>query len=174
MLVWMHEDGFDTKRQYLIRTTAGYVPGMITELRYRVDVNTLHRSDADSLELNEIGRVRDQLYPPDGPRCLQKQLAATGSFVVVDRLNNLTGCGRHGAHGKCCRRTRRRWHHRRYVADDAGATQSLDGARMAVVWLTGLPKAGKSPVAVALEKLLIENGHAAHVLMDHDYAKICR
>jgi bifunctional enzyme CysN/CysC len=163
MLVWMHEDGLDTKRQYLIRTTAGYVPGMITDLRYRVDVNTLHRSDAETLELNEIGRVRVSCTRPMALDAYRNN-AATGSFVVVDRLTNLTV-----AAGMV--RTAKVAEEPAEAGTTAGASlitpaqrKALMGQDGAVVWLTGLPKAGKSPVAVALEKLLIENGHVAHVL----------
>ena len=163
MVVWMHEDQLDAKRQYLIRTCTGYVPGMISEPRYKVDVNTLHRADAKTLMLNEIGRVRVSCTRPMALDAF-KQNAATGSFIIVDRQTSLTvGAGVIRAAQVAAEQ--------QTAGTSPGASlispqqrAALMGQQGLVVWLTGLPKAGKSNVAVTLEKMLIENGHAALVL----------
>jgi sulfate adenylyltransferase subunit 1 (EFTu-like GTPase family) len=63
---------------------------MVTDLQYRLDVNTLHRDEsAEALTLNEIGRV--------SLRCTQplffdeyRRNRATGSFVLIDETTNAT------------------------------------------------------------------------------------
>ena len=63
---------------------------MVTDLQYRLDVNTLHRDEsAEALTLNEIGRV--------SLRCTQplffdeyRRNRATGSFVLFDETTNAT------------------------------------------------------------------------------------
>ena len=57
MLVWMNEDSMVPGKTYLFKHTTQTLPGTIDTLKYRVDVNTLHRTPAPQLELNEIGRV---------------------------------------------------------------------------------------------------------------------
>ena len=53
------------------------------------------------------------------------------------------------------------WHH---GEDCALARQRLLQQRPATVWLTGLSGAGKSTIAFALEKILLERGHCCFVL----------
>ncbi len=61
MLVWMNQDAMVPGKTYLFKHTDSDVAGTIETLSYRIDVNTLHRSPAPNLELNEIGRVRVSL-----------------------------------------------------------------------------------------------------------------
>ena len=53
------------------------------------------------------------------------------------------------------------WHSGHVTREDR---ERLLRQRGATVWLTGLSGSGKSSVAVAAEKALVENGHAAYVL----------
>ena len=64
--------------------------GHVKDLRYSIDVDTLHRNrEATELGLNEIGRViiktQKPLFCDD-----YRQNRATGSFIVVDERSNLT------------------------------------------------------------------------------------
>jgi bifunctional enzyme CysN/CysC len=56
-----------------------------------------------------------------------------------------------------------------------GVRSRLSGHRGAVLWFTGLPAAGKSTIAMELEKRLVENGAHAYVLDgDNVRAGLCR
>lgn len=57
MVVWMTEDALVEGKQYMIKAGTSTATGIVSNLRYRMDVNTMHKQDADQLELNEIGRV---------------------------------------------------------------------------------------------------------------------
>jgi bifunctional enzyme CysN/CysC len=63
---------------------------MVKSLRYRLDVNTLHRDEsATSLALNEIGRISLRTTTPllfDEYRRNRQ----TGSFILVDEATNAT------------------------------------------------------------------------------------
>ncbi|MDP1142818.1 elongation factor 1-alpha C-terminal domain-related protein, partial [Klebsiella pneumoniae] len=48
-------------KKYDIKRATSYVPGSITSIVHRVDVNTLAEGPASSLQLNEIGRVKVSL-----------------------------------------------------------------------------------------------------------------
>jgi bifunctional enzyme CysN/CysC len=53
------------------------------------------------------------------------------------------------------------WHHGHLSRDERWAVSGLRGA---TVWFTGLSGSGKSTVAFAVERLLLEEGRAAYVL----------
>jgi bifunctional enzyme CysN/CysC len=76
--------------KYTIKHTTRSAKALVTELQYRLDVNTLHRDDsADSLGLNEIGRIRLRTQQPlffDEYR----RNRATGSFILIDDATHAT------------------------------------------------------------------------------------
>jgi len=175
MVVWMHPDGMRTGRQYLIKQSTNLVPGEAADVAYRIDVNTLHRQPAQGgLELNEIGRVSFRLTRPIffDP---YKNNRATGSFIVVDRKSNVTvGAGmildRQPSELAPSKKLERAHAQPNAVLSkvSAVAREKAFGHRAATVWLTGLPKSGKSTIAYALEEKLIGLGCKALVLDGHD------
>ena len=64
MIVWMSEEAMVPGKQYMFKQTTKVATGSISTLRYQVDVNTLHRQDAPTINLNEIGRVSLSLSEP--------------------------------------------------------------------------------------------------------------
>jgi bifunctional enzyme CysN/CysC len=90
MVCWMSERPLLPSGRYRIKHTTRTVLAKADELRYRIDVNTLHRSeDAHELSLNEIGRLRLRL---SSPLCLDeyRRNRATGSFILIDESTNDT------------------------------------------------------------------------------------
>jgi len=90
MLVWMGEEPMQPGKKYALKHTTKTARCMISDLRYRLNIQTLHReTDADGLALNEIGRVNIRTTAPlffDE----YKQCRATGSLIVVDEQTNRT------------------------------------------------------------------------------------
>jgi len=87
---WMHDEPMEVGHKYLIKHTTRLVRGVIKELRYGIEVDTLHRdSSLSSLGLNDIGRViikmQKPLYCDD-----YGQNRSTGSFIMIDERSNLT------------------------------------------------------------------------------------
>jgi bifunctional enzyme CysN/CysC len=171
MVVWMSEEPLVPGKSYWIKHTTRQTPGTISTLRYRVDVNTLHRQDAPALNLNEIGRcsiVVNQAVAIDSYR----RNRATGSFVIIDRLNNSTV----GA-GMILDRSPNDGRHDHWEDEAASAAGDLKssmvtsaerearyGQKPATILLTGLTGAGKSTIAYALERRLFQQGRAVVVL----------
>jgi bifunctional enzyme CysN/CysC len=73
-----------------IKHTTRSARALVTDLQYRLDINTLHRDEsAEELVLNEIGRVRLRTTQPlffDPYR----QNRTTGSFLLIDEASNAT------------------------------------------------------------------------------------
>ncbi|MCA9232282.1 MAG: sulfate adenylyltransferase subunit CysN [Planctomycetales bacterium] len=168
-LVWMAEEPMVPGKQYFIKQTTKVVSGSISTLRYQIDVNTLHRKEAPTLGLNEIGRCQIQLNQPiafDGYR----NNHGTGSFIVIDRISNVTV-----AAGMILQRTAGdKFDHWEDEADQhlqaersnvtAEERQARFGQRPATILLTGLAGAGKSTLAYALERKLFDQGRVCCVL----------
>ena len=65
MVCWMSADRpLAPRSRLIVKHTTRTVKGIVTDLQYRIDVNTLHRDEtAPQLGLNEIGRVQDAADP---------------------------------------------------------------------------------------------------------------
>jgi bifunctional enzyme CysN/CysC len=89
MLVWMAEQPMEPGKQYFLKHTSKVVNAVVTDIRYRVNVNTLHHEKAEQLALNEIARVAVDLNQPVAFDAY-KMNRATGAFVIIDRLTHGT------------------------------------------------------------------------------------
>jgi len=159
------------RSSYLVKHTTRLVKAACSEISYRVNPDTLRREATDGLALNEIGRFRFALLRPLMIDEYRRNRAA-GAFIVVDAATNATaGAGMiierratsesYGSapHG----------HVSRNVTRQASKVAAADRARVLkqqplTVWLTGLSGSGKSTIAQALERRLIDAGHACFVL----------
>jgi bifunctional enzyme CysN/CysC len=78
---------------YTLKHTTRTVRAMITDVRYRLDVNTMHRDlEADSLALNEVGRVTLRTTAPIFVDDYRRN-RVTGSFILIDEATNQTVAG---------------------------------------------------------------------------------
>ena len=91
MVCWMAADRVLAPRSRLIvKHTSRTVKALVSELHYRIDVNTLHRDEAaPSLGLNEIGRVRMRLTQPIFADPYSRN-RATGGLILIDEATNTT------------------------------------------------------------------------------------
>jgi len=91
MLCWMSSDQVLARRSRLVvKHTSRTVKAIVTDLHYRIDVNTLHRDEsATQLGLNEVGRVRLRLTQPVfcDPYARNR---ATGGLILIDESTNAT------------------------------------------------------------------------------------
>ncbi|WNG58835.1 sulfate adenylyltransferase [Archangium gephyra] len=89
MLVWFGEERLDTSRRYLVKHTSKYVPAHVEQVLWRKDLEALSEVPAESLSLNDIGKVRLVCKRPliCDPYTENRK---TGAFIVVDPLTNDT------------------------------------------------------------------------------------
>ncbi len=90
MICWMNEKKLIPRGKYKLRHTSREARCIIKEVRYKVDVNTLHRFEDDkTMGLNDIGRILIRTTVPlmhDG----YKRNKVTGSVILVDEFTNET------------------------------------------------------------------------------------
>ena len=88
-IVWMSEDAMKPGKQFNLKFASTANTGTISQVHHRVDVNTLERMEANQLNLNEIGLCELTLNKPIAFDAYKKN-RATGSFIIIDRLTNVT------------------------------------------------------------------------------------
>jgi bifunctional enzyme CysN/CysC len=90
MVCWMSERPLSPSGRYRIKHTTRTALAKVDELRYKIDVNSLHRQqDVDGLALNEIGRLHLRLSSPLFVDEYRRN-RATGSFILIDESTNDT------------------------------------------------------------------------------------
>lgn len=173
MLVWMSADAMVPGKTYLFKHTTQTAVGQIESLRYRVDVNTLHRAPAPDLQLNEIGRCTITLSQPIYFDPYRRN-RTTGAFIVVDRLTNVTvAAGMITARESDHKSKLAPWEVEqvREEASVAGVQVVTSAERLArlgqtptTVLLTGLSGSGKTTIARGVERALFDAGRTSIVL----------
>ncbi len=171
MLVWMNEEPLDMSTQFFIKHTTRTTRARIDRIRYKVDVNTLEKTEVQEMALNEITRV---IITSSKPLFFDryKRNRQTGSFILIDPLtNNTSAVGMiidkldpkdlpstitseaklKIKHGQGL--IERNEYLRRY--NQKGAT----------LWITGMHGSGKNDLAYSLERRLFDLG-ATLVLID--------
>jgi bifunctional enzyme CysN/CysC len=158
-VVWMDDEPLPPGRTYLLKLGARTVSASVTDIKHRVNVNTLEKTAAKRLELNEIGLVNlslDQAIPFEA-YADNRQM---GGFILVDRLSNRTvGAGM--INFALRRADNIHWQHTDVTKASRSALKSQRGQ---VVWLTGLSGAGKSTIANLVEKRLHALGRHTYLL----------
>ena len=91
MVCWMSaERPLAPRSRLVVKHTTRTVKAIVTDLHYRIDVNTLHRDEtATQLGLNEIGRVRMRLTQPVFADPYSRN-RLTGGMILIDEASNTT------------------------------------------------------------------------------------
>jgi sulfate adenylyltransferase subunit 1 len=90
MLCWFHEKPLAPNGRYFLKHTTRDCQVMIKEVRYKIDINTLHKSEDDlRIGMNDIGRVRLRTTVPlfADPYATNRN---TGGLILIDRDTNNT------------------------------------------------------------------------------------
>jgi len=158
-LLWMGEDELLPHRQYLIKIGTQTVAAQVTQLKHKVDVNSLEHLAAPTLQLNEVGYCNFSTAEPVAfdPYSENRDM---GGFIVIDRLtNNTVGAGM--IEFGLRRATNVHW---QALDVDAGARAELKHQKPCILWFTGLSGSGKSTIANLIEKNLFAQGRHTFIL----------
>ena len=173
MVVWFNDTPMQPGSSFLIKHTTSQTSATITDLRYRINVDNLHRETVPELAMNEVGRIHLECARPLAVDAYTKN-RGTGSFILIDRMTNATVAAGMIVERKIAEDALKR----RTESHDAGSNVRLQDKRMVssdqrqqrlgqkpfVLWITGLPRSGKSSIAYELEKRLFEQQKFVQVL----------
>ena len=173
-LCWMSEQPMKTDKAYIIQHTTRRAQAFASKIIYRIDVDTLHREEAETFELNDIGRIELTTADPlfIDPYKVNRQ---TGGFILIDPdTNNTVAAGmiRGSAQDVAPVGTKSESKADRTTSPNVvweglniprEAREEQNGHRSAVLWFTGLSGSGKSTVAREVEQRLFDRG--CHTMM---------
>jgi bifunctional enzyme CysN/CysC len=167
-IFWM-DDEYDLSQEnrYSIQQGTRLAHAFIKNLRYRINIDTLHREKVETVRFNEIARLE---LETSLPLCFDKYESNrnTGSFILIDHSSNKTV-----AAGMMVRNLDARKMDVMNPKTAIGweqSTISLSNREQKnrhpahVFWLTGLSGAGKSTIAKRLETQLFSEGKQVYVL----------
>jgi bifunctional enzyme CysN/CysC len=158
-LVWMGEEPLLPGRLYWLKIGTRLASASVTEIKHKINVNTLERLAAKSLTLNEIAAVNVSFDHPV-PFDAYADNGETGGFILIDRMSNATvGAGM--IHFALRRSENIHW---QAVDVNKPARAALKRQKACVLWFTGLSGAGKSTIANLVEKQLFAEGRHTYLL----------
>ena len=90
MICWMDSADLKSRKKVIIKHTTNECLGMITEILYKLDINTLHSiKDFEDFKLNDIGRIKIRSSKPLFFDSYKKN-RYTGSIILIDPNTNAT------------------------------------------------------------------------------------
>ena len=158
-VLWFDDAPLLPGRRYQLKLGGRHVGVRISELKHKLDPESLQPLAAKHLEANDIGEVTLSLDAVVAFTPFAED-RALGGFILIDPLTRATvGCGmiRHGLR----RADNLHWQ----VLDvDRKVRAALKGQRPRCVWFTGLSGAGKSTIANLVERGLLARGCHTYLL----------
>jgi bifunctional enzyme CysN/CysC len=158
-LVWMDQEPGFIGRSYWLKISTNRVNAQITDIKYKININTSEHLSATQLELNDLCVVSLKI---DQAIAYEKfaDCAALGSLILIDKMTNQTIAA--GMIEYALRRATNV--HRQHLDVDITARRYLNGHNSKILWFTGLSGSGKSTIANALEKALHQKGIRTYIL----------
>lgn len=162
-IVWMADESLLPGHEYDFKIGSKTVMGRIGAIHNRVDINTLEQAPAPNLGLNEIGYCQVSL---DEAVCYDNYASnrATGNFIIVDRLSNVTVAAGMIQCEQNANLQRNEDRQKALVHVSKAERAARYGQRPATLMFIGLSGSGKSTLAHGLERRLFDMGRVSTVL----------
>ncbi|KPF64627.1 sulfate adenylyltransferase subunit CysN [Porphyrobacter sp. AAP60] len=161
-LVWLNDEALLVGRSYWLKLGTQMVSATVQEPKYTINVNTMEKMAAKTLDLNAIGVAE---IATDKPVVFEpySEARALGGFILIDKITNATVAA--GMINFSLRRSQNiHWQPTDITRADHAA---LKNQTPRVLWFTGLSGSGKSTIANEVEKQLnLMNRHT--FLLDGD------
>ncbi|MBP5596880.1 MAG: sulfate adenylyltransferase [Pseudobutyrivibrio sp.] len=92
-LLWMDDEKLELGKNFFVKLGTKLIPGVVTDIRYAVDVNTGEKREVTSLNKNEIAVCELKLADSIVIDVFKKH-RTLGELILIDRVSNMTSaCG---------------------------------------------------------------------------------
>ena len=92
-LLWMDDVPLTIGKNFLVKVGTKKIPGILSSIEYRIDINTGEQEAAESLQKNEIAVCRVAVTEPVIIDAFAHHRAA-GELILIDRISHMTSaCG---------------------------------------------------------------------------------
>ncbi|MFK7833696.1 MAG: sulfate adenylyltransferase subunit 1 [Winogradskyella sp.] len=90
LVTWMSAKPIQARTKLVIKHTTNESVGMVKELKYKIDINTLHRVESiNQVEMNDIARLSIRTAKPMFYDAYKRN-RQTGSIIIIDEQTNET------------------------------------------------------------------------------------
>ncbi len=158
-IVWLAEDAMIPGRSYWLKLGTQMVSATVQPPKYQVNVNSMERLAAKTLELNAIGTAE---VTTDRPLIFEAYAdnRTLGGFILIDKITNATVAA--GMLNFSLRRAQNV--HWQAIDISRAAHAQQKGQSPKLLWFTGLSGSGKSTIANLVEKKLFALGRHSFLL----------
>ncbi len=165
-LLWMDDARLVQGKGFFIKLGTKMMPAAVMDIKYRIDVNSGEHIPAEEVYKNEIA-VCDIALPEKMVFDSFINHRAVGSFVLIDRVTNMTSAC--GVVEHSLRRAENLVWQKLDITRKERALKM--GQKPVTLWFTGLSGAGKSTLANEIEKVLSVSGKYT-MLLDGDNVRM--
>lgn len=162
LICWFDKEPLRCGQEYIIKHTTKITKASVEDIKYRIDVNTMHSEKIKSLKANDIGRAsistHDSVFFD-----YYKVNKNTGSFILIDPISYNT-CGAGIIKFSQQQSTNLSWDTGSIKRDN---WEKKHNHKSSVIWLTGLSGSGKTTISQELEMILFRKGVSV-VCLDGD------
>jgi bifunctional enzyme CysN/CysC len=158
-IIWMDKIPGYIGRTYLIKIANKTMGAQITNIKYKININTFAHESSSELNQNDISVITisiDKSIPFEN----FDSCPSLGSFILIDKITNNTIAA--GMINFSLRRANNI--HTQNLDITKKSRQRLNAHKSKVLWFTGLSGSGKSSIANALEKELYKKGIRTYIL----------
>ena len=158
-LIWMDDNTMIPGRSYYLKIGAQTLSATVSKIKYKINVNTTDKIAANTLNLNDISIVnvttdRSISFTP------YNKNRTLGGFILIDKMTNTTvGAGL--INFSLSRANNIHWQVMDVTRDHRS---KLKNQKPGVIWMTGLSGSGKSSIANAVEKKLLQMNRHTFIL----------
>jgi len=160
-MCWFDKKPLDLNKKYILKHTTNETKAVISNLKYIIDVNTLHKTNKKIMEENDIGMVSIKTFNKIffDPYKINK---LTGSFIIIDEESYSTVAA--GFIKNKNQDKNIRWEES-YISKEDRVKRN--GHKGKILWLTGLSGSGKTTISREVEKRLFNTNHQV-ITLDGD------
>lgn len=158
-LAWLSEINAYKGRRYIAKIGTQKTSCQITQIKYKIDINTLEKLPTKKIELNDICNATITLNR-EAPFTKFYENKSLGKLILIDpETNNTVGAA-------MINHSMRRADniHKHHLSVNRNLREKLNGNSSKLIWFTGISGSGKSTIANALEKELFSRGIRSYIL----------
>ena len=157
-ILWMDDSVLTPGKNYLVKVGTKVLPGTLTAILHKIDVNTGNTVSADRIVKNELARCEFSLSDNIVFDSFE-QYKSIGGFILIDRVTNMTSAC--GVIDQALQNSDRLVKLDTEITREVRAQQK--GQNPLTLWFTG-SVSDKSPLAKEVEKRLVSAGYHTMLL----------
>ncbi|MFE5323089.1 GTP-binding protein [Paenibacillus sp. NPDC056579] len=157
-ILWMDDSVLTPGKNYLVKVGTKVLPGTVTAITHKIDINTGNTVPADQIVKNELAKCEFSLADNIVIDSFE-QYKSIGGFILIDRVTNMTSAC--GVIDQAIQRSERVAQLDTEITREVRAQQK--GQTPLTLWFTG-SVADQSPLAKEVEKRLVSSGYHTMLL----------